>query len=112
MRSRASSRRKRDCARRGTATASVALYCMMAHRVGGRMVARRGIFLALVMFATIVFGAPIPRARAGGPSAPGLEKAAFAGGCFWCMQPAFDHIPGVVSTVVGYTGGEKQNPTY
>ena len=42
----------------------------------------------------------------------GLEKATFAGGCFWCMQPAFDHIPGVVSTTVGYTGGDKDHPTY
>jgi methionine-S-sulfoxide reductase len=41
-----------------------------------------------------------------------LEKATFAGGCFWCMQPFFDHTKGVVSTVVGYTGGHTENPTY
>ena len=41
-----------------------------------------------------------------------LEKAIFAGGCFWCMQPPFDHLDGVLSTTVGYTGGQKQNPTY
>src|SRR5208282_8723 len=41
-----------------------------------------------------------------------LETATFAGGCFWCMQPPFDHTPGVVSTQVGYTGGTKQNPSY
>ena len=40
------------------------------------------------------------------------EKATFAGGCFWCMQPVFDRVPGVVSTTVGYTGGQKENPTY
>ena len=40
------------------------------------------------------------------------EKAIFAGGCFWCMQPPFDHVPGVKSTVVGYTGGTEANPTY
>ena len=39
-------------------------------------------------------------------------KATFAGGCFWCMQPAFDKLPGVVATTVGYTGGQKVNPTY
>lgn len=39
-------------------------------------------------------------------------KAVFAGGCFWCMQPAYDHLPGVVATRVGYTGGDKKNPTY
>lgn len=38
--------------------------------------------------------------------------ATFAGGCFWCMQPAFDELPGVVTTTAGYTGGHKANPTY
>jgi len=38
--------------------------------------------------------------------------ATFAGGCFWCMEPAFDKIDGVLSTTSGYTGGQKENPTY
>ena len=38
--------------------------------------------------------------------------AIFAGGCFWCMQPAFEETPGVVSTTVGYTGGHTEHPTY
>ena len=41
-----------------------------------------------------------------------FEKATFAGGCFWCMQPPYDKLSGVVSTTVGYTGGTKANPTY
>jgi len=41
-----------------------------------------------------------------------LEKATFAGGCFWCMEHPFDELPGVVSVTSGYTGGHKQNPTY
>ena len=41
-----------------------------------------------------------------------LETATLAGGCFWCMQPPFDKTKGVVSTVVGYTGGPQKNPTY
>jgi peptide-methionine (S)-S-oxide reductase len=41
-----------------------------------------------------------------------LEKATFAGGCFWCMEHPFDEIPGVVSVISGYTGGQKVNPTY
>ncbi len=41
-----------------------------------------------------------------------LEKATFAGGCFWCMQHPFDELKGIVSTTVGYTGGHKLNPTY
>ncbi len=40
------------------------------------------------------------------------EKATFAGGCFWCMEPPFDELPGVVSTTSGYTGGQAKNPTY
>ncbi len=38
--------------------------------------------------------------------------ATFAGGCFWCMEQPFDDLPGVISTVSGYTGGKKANPTY
>jgi len=44
--------------------------------------------------------------------APGLEMATFAGGCFWCMEPPFDALDGVLSTTSGYTGGRTQNPTY
>lgn len=40
------------------------------------------------------------------------EKAIFAGGCFWCMEPPFDKLEGVITTVSGYTGGQKENPTY
>ena len=39
-------------------------------------------------------------------------KAIFAGGCFWCMEPPFDAIDGVLSTTAGYTGGTKADPTY
>jgi methionine-S-sulfoxide reductase len=45
-------------------------------------------------------------------TSPKLDKATFAGGCFWCIQPPFDRLKGVVSTVVGYTGGNKKDPTY
>ena len=41
-----------------------------------------------------------------------LEKADFAGGCFWCMEHPFDALPGVVSVTSGYTGGQKKFPTY
>ena len=41
-----------------------------------------------------------------------LEKATFAGGCFWCMEAPFDKLPGVVSVMAGYTGGKVKNPTY
>ena len=38
--------------------------------------------------------------------------ATFAGGCFWCMEGPFDELDGVLSTTSGYTGGERDNPTY
>lgn len=40
------------------------------------------------------------------------KTALFAGGCFWCMQPAFDNTPGVVATSVGYTGGDAKTANY
>ncbi len=40
------------------------------------------------------------------------EKATFAGGCFWCMEPPFEKLKGVLSVTSGYTGGRKENPTY
>jgi len=40
------------------------------------------------------------------------ETAIFAGGCFWCMEPPFDKLDGVISTTSGYTSGHKKNPTY
>jgi peptide-methionine (S)-S-oxide reductase len=46
------------------------------------------------------------------PPTPGLDKATFAGGCFWCMEHAFEELDGVVSTTSGYTGGRTENPTY
>jgi len=45
-------------------------------------------------------------------NAPRLEKAIFAGGCFWCMTPPFEKLNGVHEVVSGYTGGTGPNPTY
>jgi len=41
-----------------------------------------------------------------------FNTATFAGGCFWCMEPPFDQLDGVISTISGYTSGFKDNPTY
>ncbi len=43
---------------------------------------------------------------------PTSAKAIFAGGCFWCVESDFDKVPGVLSTLSGYTGGKTANPTY
>jgi peptide-methionine (S)-S-oxide reductase len=41
-----------------------------------------------------------------------VQKATFAGGCFWCMVKPFDEQPGIESVISGYTGGHVENPTY
>jgi peptide-methionine (S)-S-oxide reductase len=46
------------------------------------------------------------------PPPSGLAVATFAGGCFWCMEPPFDALPGVISTTSGYIGGQRANPSY
>jgi peptide-methionine (S)-S-oxide reductase len=47
------------------------------------------------------------------PASPSQQAVAtFAGGCFWCMEPPFDKLAGVISTTSGYMGGTKRNPTY
>ncbi|MGB3429150.1 MAG: peptide-methionine (S)-S-oxide reductase MsrA [Burkholderiaceae bacterium] len=51
---------------------------------------------------------PPPKSMAG----PRVAVATFAGGCFWCMEPPYDKLDGVLSTISGYTGGTVQNPTY
>lgn len=40
------------------------------------------------------------------------ERAIFAGGCFWCVQPPYDYQEGVITTTVGFTGGKEVDPTY
>ena len=50
--------------------------------------------------------APLPQ------PGPGQAVATFAGGCFWCTESDFDHVPGVISTTSGYTGGKVANPSY
>ena len=64
--------------------------------------------VSLILMTASVF------AKDGGKAAPvpRLEKALFAGGCFWCMETAFDKLEGVKSVISGYTGGHKKNPTY
>src|SRR5437773_9813452 len=63
---------------------------------------KRLILLAHIFLAQLLLANPLPQTR----------SAVFAGGCFWCIQPAFDKAPGVIKTVVGYCGGTEPNPTY
>jgi len=69
----------------------------------------------LLLFATLVgITSPwTPAAWAADSLKPQATAiATFAGGCFWCMQPPFEKLDGVLSTTVGYTGGHTKNPTY
>ena len=60
-----------------------------------------------LLFSLLVGSALISPAPAGK-----TERAIFAGGCFWCMEPAFDRLKGVISVTPGYTGGQTKDPTY
>ncbi len=55
---------------------------------------------------------PVAGSAETGPDMSNHATAIFAGGCFWCMEPPFDKLDGVISTTSGYTGGQKPNPTY
>ena len=68
----------------------------------------------LALAALLMAAVPAPGDAKAAVPAPArqLARAAFAGGCFWCMVHPFDQLPGVVSVTSGYTGGHKKNPTY
>ncbi len=61
---------------------------------------------------TAIFTAATLSAGAAHAAEEGMAEAIFAGGCFWCMEPPFDALDGVVSTTSGYTGGSVPDPSY
>jgi methionine-S-sulfoxide reductase len=65
-----------------------------------------------VLFLTAVFLMIVDLAHAQESTPANTKIAVLAGGCFWCIQPAFDKAPGVIKTLVGYCGGTEPNPTY
>lgn len=73
---------------------------------------RAYIVILLVMLGQNAFSATAPLSTAGNSSKGPYERAIFAGGCFWCMEPPFEKLEGVKTVVSGYTGGWKENPTY
>jgi methionine-S-sulfoxide reductase len=72
------------------------------------------LFLAAVflMIVDLPLATNVGVARAQESTPVNTKTAVLAGGCFWCIQPAFDKAPGVIKTVVGYCGGTEPNPTY
>lgn len=72
---------------------------------------RKSIATGLSALITVIIVAVATASAASAPSGT-TAKATFAGGCFWCMEPPYDKLDGVASTVSGYIGGTKKNPTY
>jgi peptide-methionine (S)-S-oxide reductase len=66
--------------------------------------------LALLLAAPLLAQAPAPKAEVA--AGKRVAKATFAGGCFWCMEPPFEKLDGVLSVTAGYTGGTVEKPTY
>lgn len=66
-------------------------------------------WVTAAVFGTVLLAVPVMHAAA---QEAGHAKATFAGGCFWCVEEAFEKVPGVISAVSGYTDGHVDNPTY
>ncbi len=80
---------------------------------------RRAVFgpaaaLAAALLTLLLAGGALAQTALPSGAAPPvkLAKAIFAGGCFWCVEADFDKVPGVLSTISGYSGGKLANPTY
>ncbi|WP_444937645.1 peptide-methionine (S)-S-oxide reductase MsrA [Microbulbifer sp. JMSA002] len=63
----------------------------------------RGIFTLFILLAATLGYAQ---------DSPNIRTAIFAGGCFWCMEPPYDKVNGVLETTSGYSGGHVKNPSY
>lgn len=70
------------------------------------------LIVLLLLWATSVTAAHAETVKNTGVDADGYAVATFAGGCFWCMEPLYDELEGVISTTSGYIGGTTKNPTY
>jgi methionine-S-sulfoxide reductase len=68
--------------------------------------------LIFLLSYALIAACTVANSQGQNPSPTETRTAVFAGGCFWCIQPAFDKAKGVIKTVVGYSGGSEPNPTY
>jgi peptide methionine sulfoxide reductase msrA/msrB len=69
--------------------------------------------LIAIAAGSFILSAVFHSAAAGPAEGQGQTRTAtFAGGCFWCMEPPFEKLPGVIDVVSGYTGGTGADPTY
>jgi methionine-S-sulfoxide reductase len=68
--------------------------------------------LILLLSYALIAASTVASSQGQNSSPAETRTAIFAGGCFWCIQPAFDKAKGVIKTMVGYCGGTEPNPTY
>lgn len=73
---------------------------------------RREAPLSMLMFAILLVGAWTAQSTSRAATDATPSKAYFAGGCFWCMEEAFEKVEGVLSATSGYMGGRVANPSY
>jgi peptide-methionine (S)-S-oxide reductase len=73
---------------------------------------RTGTFLLVLAIAACIAPRAAAQGAAPSPATANTAQATFAAGCFWCVEPPFDKLDGVLSTTSGYTGGKKKSPTY
>ena len=71
-----------------------------------------GAVAACAVVVAVAGYAPMTTVNAQAEKPENVESAIFAGGCFWCVESDFDHVPGVFETISGYSGGHLDNPTY
>ncbi len=69
-------------------------------------------FFALCLIGLSALASTLSQAQPAKQASPTTARIVFAGGCFWCMEPPFDVLPGVLKTISGYIGGSKKDPTY
>jgi peptide-methionine (S)-S-oxide reductase len=82
--------------------------CVQAPETPGRTASIRGLMGVALLLLTL----PLDAMKPTDPAHPTLRLATFGGGCFWCLEAAYDRYRGVQSVVSGYAGGTTPNPTY
>ena len=116
----------------GSAGSAEAAWRVRTARCDPSLRTRHALVLGVVSFAFLLAGAPgtIAQERPAGSPPPvmarhgkpkyvitaadttGLSRAIFAGGCFWCLETAYEGVPGVHAAISGFAGGPENDPTY